>query len=233
MTRPYPTPRSLQPDMLASASNRACLTFDHRGIGASSHPDGPYTIDSMALDVEALMGAVGWPKAHVLGISMGGMVAQRLALDRPQLVQSLTLGATTHGGREAVAPPADFFRIFSEYQHDDAQWQDAQAELFLLKMLPDDFESRPGAAKLMAKMVAGFNSVERSQAGNRFIRSPNLRRAPLRARVGLPMTPASSNTTSNQASTGSWRRWAGSTRRVRWRRASSHRFQCSWCTATG
>lgn len=181
--------------MLASASNRACLTFDHRGIGASSHPDGPYTIESMALDVEALMGAVGWPKAHVLGISMGGMVAQRLALDRPQLVQSLTLGATTHGGREAVAPPADFFRIFSAYQHDDAQWQDAQAELFLLKMLPDDFESRPGAAKLMAKMVAGFNSVERSQAGDQLIRSPDRRQAPLRARVGLTMTPASSNTT--------------------------------------
>ena len=61
----------------------------------------------MTDDAVSLLNKVGYSRAHVLGISMGGMVAQMLALDHPQMCASLTLGATTHGGREAMPPPPE------------------------------------------------------------------------------------------------------------------------------
>lgn len=70
------------------------ITFDNRGAGRTSAPDRPYTISGMADDVAALMDRLAIPKANVLGFSMGGYIAQSLALGHPDRVNKLILLAT-------------------------------------------------------------------------------------------------------------------------------------------
>ena len=70
------------------------IRYDNRGIGESQSVAGPFTIADMARDAEAVMDAAGASTAHVYGVSMGGLVAQELALTRPQRVRSLALGCT-------------------------------------------------------------------------------------------------------------------------------------------
>jgi 3-oxoadipate enol-lactonase len=78
------------------------IVYDHRGVGASTRLDGPVTIREMARDAAGLLGALELDSAHVLGISMGSMIAQELALAEPQLLRTLTLGCTYCGGPGSV-----------------------------------------------------------------------------------------------------------------------------------
>jgi len=85
-----------------------CVVFDNRGIGNSDVVTGPFTIADLATDALAVMDAAGLETAHVLGISMGGMTAQELALQAPERLRSLTLGCTYPGGEgSSLADPAD------------------------------------------------------------------------------------------------------------------------------
>lgn len=74
------------------------LAFDARGCGRSEKPDAEPTMADFADDVVALMDAVGWGRAHVVGYSFGGMVAQHVAIRHPGRVERLVLAATTPGG---------------------------------------------------------------------------------------------------------------------------------------
>ncbi|KAI9347403.1 Alpha/Beta hydrolase protein [Zopfochytrium polystomum] len=71
--------------------------FDNRGVGFSSSPKGRYTTQMMALDTWELLQHLGWKRVHVVGLSMGGMIAQELALHVPDALLSLTLVSTTAG----------------------------------------------------------------------------------------------------------------------------------------
>ncbi len=80
------------------------ILFDNRGVGLSDVPKGPYTMRQMARDAVAVLDAAGIDSAHVIGASMGGMIAQELALRFPERVRSLLLACTSHGGLLARWP---------------------------------------------------------------------------------------------------------------------------------
>jgi aminoacrylate hydrolase len=80
----------------------ACLAFDNRGIGRSRSTTAMLSISQMAGDALALMDAMGFQSAHVVGHSMGGVIAQQLALTAPQRVKSLSLLCTFSQGGEAT-----------------------------------------------------------------------------------------------------------------------------------
>lgn len=74
------------------------LSYDQRGLGQTSKPDAPYTMADYADDAAALLDAIGWESAHVVGLSFGGMVAQHLAIRHPSRVDRLVMGCTSAGG---------------------------------------------------------------------------------------------------------------------------------------
>ncbi|HEY1240055.1 MAG TPA: alpha/beta fold hydrolase [Bryobacteraceae bacterium] len=89
------------------AANYRTIAFDNRGVGRSDVPPGPYSIPMMASDGAAVLDAAGVTRAHILGLSMGGMIAQEFALQYPARVLSLILGCTAAGGPNGVrAEPA-------------------------------------------------------------------------------------------------------------------------------
>ncbi|MBW1785531.1 MAG: alpha/beta fold hydrolase [Deltaproteobacteria bacterium] len=90
------------------------ITFDNRGVGGSTAPAEPFTIADMAADTIGLMDALDIPSAHFFGVSMGGLIAQVLALDYPDRVRKAALGCTTHGGKHAVQPEKEVMAILGK-----------------------------------------------------------------------------------------------------------------------
>jgi pimeloyl-ACP methyl ester carboxylesterase len=81
------------------------ILFDNRGVGESDAPAGPYTAAAMAADAIQVLDEAGVDRAHVVGTSLGGMVAQELALGWPERVDRLVLACTTPGGPRAFPMP--------------------------------------------------------------------------------------------------------------------------------
>ena len=89
-----------KPNLLESPLAKAfdVLAYDQRGLGRTSKPDKAYSMTDYADDAAALMDAVGWERAQVVGVSFGGMVALELALRHPDRVTKLALCCTSPGG---------------------------------------------------------------------------------------------------------------------------------------
>jgi pimeloyl-ACP methyl ester carboxylesterase len=105
------------------------ITFDHRGIGRSESATPAYTTEAMADDAACILDELGLDAVHIYGISLGGMVAQQLALRHPQRIRSLILGATQPGGRRAVRADAEvleFFRTRLRMRDEEAAWASAE-----------------------------------------------------------------------------------------------------------
>jgi len=115
------------------SSQYRTILFDNRGAGRSDAPPGPYSIPEMAEDALAVLDAAGAPTARVFGASMGGMIAQELALNHPERVRALILGCTAVGGKAAVVadrevgaalasrvtlPPHQAARVMVPYTYD-------------------------------------------------------------------------------------------------------------------
>ncbi|HEV7640404.1 MAG TPA: alpha/beta fold hydrolase [Gaiellaceae bacterium] len=98
----------------ALAERYRVLWFDNRGIGDSDKPEGPYTAKLMAADALQVLDEAGVDRAHVLGASLGGMIAQELAAGTPERVDNLVLCCTTPGGAAAVPMPEVTVKLFAE-----------------------------------------------------------------------------------------------------------------------
>src|SRR3954447_26139434 len=117
--------------------------FDNRDVGQSSMADGPYEIADMAQDGLALADELGLDSFHLVGVSMGGAIAQEMALAAPGRVQTLTL-AVTFAGAGAWALKLNELWSARRAAYSREQWVD---ELMLLTMSEAFFEN--------AEMTAG------------------------------------------------------------------------------
>jgi pimeloyl-ACP methyl ester carboxylesterase len=105
---------SWAPIVPALAERYRVLWFDNRGIGDSDKPDGPYTAKLMASDALQVLDEAGVERAHVLGASLGGMIAQEVAAGTPERVDKLVLCCTTPGGAATLPMPDVTVRLFTE-----------------------------------------------------------------------------------------------------------------------
>jgi pimeloyl-ACP methyl ester carboxylesterase len=97
------------------------ITFDNRGVGESDAPPGPYTIAEMAADAAAVLAEAAVERAHVVGTSLGGMIAQELALRSPHRVGTLVLSSTTPGGDDAFPMPQASVELYAAFADDPSR----------------------------------------------------------------------------------------------------------------
>ena len=87
------------------------VTFDNRGAGRSDMPPGPYSMRQLAEDALCVLDRLGIERTLVMGLSMGGMIAQELALMAPERIMALALGCTHHGGDRRVGPSREVMAV--------------------------------------------------------------------------------------------------------------------------
>ncbi len=122
------------------------VVFDNRGFGESDSPPGPYTTAQLARDALAVLDATEVESAHVIGISLGGMIAQELVLAAPERVRKLVLCATTGGGPTAVPMPQQTVELMGRAAHLDPQ---EALQRFVTNALSPD-----APAELVSEIVA-------------------------------------------------------------------------------
>jgi 3-oxoadipate enol-lactonase len=83
------------PQIPALTARYRVLRYDTRGHGGTDAPEGPYSLEQLTEDTRTLLQALGIPRTHFIGLSMGGMIGQILGLQYPEILQSLVLSNTT------------------------------------------------------------------------------------------------------------------------------------------
>jgi pimeloyl-ACP methyl ester carboxylesterase len=94
------------------------ITFDNRGVGQTDKPVGPYSAQMLADDTAGLLDALGIQKAIVMGHSMGGFIAQAMALDYPEKVERLILASTNFGGPRHVPVTEEAMKVLTDVSSD-------------------------------------------------------------------------------------------------------------------
>jgi pimeloyl-ACP methyl ester carboxylesterase len=127
------------------------LRFDNRGVGRSSALDSPYSIKQMAADTAALLDYLSISKVHVAGHSMGGQIAQELALAHPEKIQSLIVLSSWTKADEKFNSLMEMFGDLA---------QRVERTLYLRVLLPwlftDRFYSTPGVMKQLIELIENY-----------------------------------------------------------------------------
>lgn len=119
------------------------IVFDNRGVGRSDDPEVDITIKTMAEDLAGLLDVLAIPRAHVLGISMGGMIAQEFVLHWPEKVEKLVLCSTNCGGPEqklAANEVLQTFGSFAQREHDRELVEEAVPLLYSEDFIAENSE---------------------------------------------------------------------------------------------
>ncbi len=124
--------------------------FDNRGVGESDVPAGPYTMKEMAGDAVSLLDHLAWDDAHVVGVSMGGMIAQELALRHRARVRSLALIATHAGGWNALLPTWKGLQLFLRANRASGP---ERVDMLSKLLYTDEFRMSPEIEHLHAEML--------------------------------------------------------------------------------
>lgn len=94
------------------------ITFDNRGVGQSDRPAGPYTAQMLAADTVDLLNVLDIEKAIILGHSMGGFIAQAMALDFPERLEKLILCSTNFGGPHHIPVTSEAMKVLTDVSSD-------------------------------------------------------------------------------------------------------------------
>jgi pimeloyl-ACP methyl ester carboxylesterase len=161
---------------VARLSERYRVTVvDNRGVGRSSLPDGEFTVRDLVADATGLCDAVGITRAHVMGFSMGGAIAQELAIARPDLVRSLVIvGSWAYSDRlfrtfiessAYFAGLADDDRKFLMYflasTYSRAVFEDGRIDAFCEAMLSNPYPQSTEAFQRTARAILGHDTRDR------------------------------------------------------------------------
>jgi pimeloyl-ACP methyl ester carboxylesterase len=151
------------------------IVFDNRGAGESDKPEMSYTISMFAADTAGLLEALGIPRAHVIGASLGGFIAQEFALAYPGMLDRLVLASTSFGGpHSAPTPPETLAAMLNRTGNPETDirnsfklftseaWQQAHPELVDEYVTWRVAHPQPGAAYMrQAAASLGFNAEGR------------------------------------------------------------------------
>ena len=151
---------------------------DNRGVGRSSLPDGEFTVPDMAADAIALCDELGITRAHVMGFSMGGAIAQELAIARPDLVRSLgIIGSWAYSDQlfrnfiessiyfSGLADDDEkFLRYFLGSTYSHAVWEDGRIDAFATAFLEHPYPQELDAFQRTARAILTHDTRERLSA---------------------------------------------------------------------
>jgi pimeloyl-ACP methyl ester carboxylesterase len=131
------------------------LIFDNRGAGRTDKPQIDYSIKMFADDTASLMSALSIEKAHIIGVSMGGMIAQELAINYPEKVEKLVLCVTHPGGSKAIPPAPEVLQKLIVDRTSITKEEIAKHTMELL--FPDDFlKNNPFMADIILRRLLKF-----------------------------------------------------------------------------
>ncbi len=131
------------------------VVFDNRGAGRSDKPKVEYTIRMFADDTVKLMDTLNIGKAHILGVSMGGMIAQEIAINYPERVEKLVLCVTSPGGSKAIPPSQEVISLLASDRSKIPPEDLARATLSLL--YPEEYlKTHPEVAELTVKRISMY-----------------------------------------------------------------------------
>jgi pimeloyl-ACP methyl ester carboxylesterase len=124
----------------ALAAHFTVIAYDQRDSGATKNPASPYSLADLADDAAALIKGLGYDRAHVMGTSLGGLIAQVLAARHPDRIDRLILGSTWKVNKSPLEVNGDVFRTLASYRADVAANAPKIAEFFFP---PDYLRARP------------------------------------------------------------------------------------------
>jgi pimeloyl-ACP methyl ester carboxylesterase len=142
-----------RPQIDGLSAHHRCLWFDNRGLGGSQPLGAPLTVAQMAEDARALLDAQGWDSAHVVGHSLGGLIAQHLALTCRERVRSLSLLCTFARGRHVTVPSARMMWLGLRSRVGPRAWR---RRAFLRMVMPPEVIAREDPEALAGRLAHLF-----------------------------------------------------------------------------